>query len=398
MRMLHYGSCPAPDSRGGLMTVYFRRFVMLGLCLVLTACSLPRGAGFQSEILAADAGDGTTAASFAVFSVTRDSLPLISGWPDPSQTSYAWIKHVEQPASLLITPGDVLNISIWDADANSLLIAPGARVANLQGLQVGTDGRIFVPFVGDVKVSGMSAATARTHIQDMLLDTVPSAQVQVTVAPGRANTATVVSGVRSPGVFPLADRNVSLLSLIGAGGGVLDSVNNPQVRLFRGTKTYGIGVDRLFEDPALDTVVQGGDRIVITADDRYFLSLGAASKEALHAFPKSQVSALDAMSIVGGVAATRANPQAIMIMREYPAGAVRPATGPDAIPSVGGPPQERVVFTMDLTTTDGLFSAGKFLLQSGDLVYVTESKLGTANSIIGIFGNLVLAQTRLNNL
>ncbi|SFL71058.1 polysaccharide export outer membrane protein [Loktanella salsilacus] len=382
---------------GGLMTVYFRGVVMVGLCFVLTACSLPRGAGFQSEILAAHTPDGAVA-DFAVFSVTRGSLPLISGWPDPSQTSYAWIKHVEQPASLLITPGDLLNISIWDADANSLLIAPGARVANLQGLQVGTDGRIFVPFVGDVKVSGMSAATARTHIQDMLLDTVPSAQVQVTVAPGRANTATVVSGVRSPGVFPLADRNVSLLSLIGAGGGVLDSVNNPQVRLFRGTKTYGIGVDRLFEDPALDTVVQGGDRIVITADDRYFLSLGAASKEALHAFPKSQVSALDAMSIVGGVAATRANPQAIMIMREYPAGAVRPATGPDAIPSLEGPPQQRVVFTMDLTKTDGLFSAGKFLLQSGDLVYVTESALGTANSIIGLFGNLVLAQTRLNNL
>jgi polysaccharide export outer membrane protein len=380
---------------GGLMTVYFRRFVMLSLCFALVACNVPRGAGFRTEILAAGTLNGAAEANFAVFSVTLDSLPLIAGWPDPSKTSYSWIKHVEQPSSLLITPGDVLNISIWDADSNSLLIAPGARVANLQGIQVGSDGRIFLPFVGNMKVSGMSASTARERIQDMLLDTVPSAQVQVSVAPGRANTATVVSGVRTPGVFPLVDRNVSLLSLIGAGGGVLDSVSNPQVRLFRGTRTYGIGVDRLFEDPELDTIVQGGDRIVITDDDRYFLSLGAASKEALHPFPKSQVSALDAMSIVGGVAAARANPQAILILREYPGGAVRPATGPDAIPSAEGPPQDRVVFTLDLTKADGLFSAGKFLLQSGDLVYVTESPLGTANTIVGIFGNLLLARTRL---
>lgn len=380
------------------MKVTFRQIAIIGLCLVLSACSLPRGAGFRSEVLAARNINGDAVADFAVFSVTRDSLPLINSWPTYGAKSYSWIKHVDQPASMIISPGDTLQISIWDAEENSLLTGPAQRVAQLQGVEVGADGRIFLPFVGNMKVSGMSPATARARIQDMLLNTVPSAQVQVNVAPGRGNTVTMVSGVRQPGVFPLADRNVSLLSLIGEGGGVAASMTNPQVRLFRGTKTYGIGVDRLFEDPELDTVVQGGDRIVITDDDRYFLSLGAASEEALHPFPKAQVSALDAMSIVGGVAATRANPQAIMIMREYPAGAVRPGVGPDAIPSPEGPPQQRVVFTMDLTKTDGLFSAGKFLLQSGDLVYVTESALGTANSIISVFGNLVLAQTRLNNL
>lgn len=383
------------------MTAHFRRLAILALCLgstlALAACNTPRGAGFRSEVLAAKGGDGAAVADFAVFSVTRDSLPLITAWPQFGTTSYDWIRHVDQPASLLISPGDELNISIWDADANSLLIAPGARVANLQDVQVGSDGRIFLPFVGNMKVSGMSASTARVRIQDMLLNTVPSAQVQVSVAPGRANTATVVSGVRSPGVFPLMDRNVSLLSLIGAGGGVIDSVKNPQVRLFRGSKAYGIALERLFKDPGLDTVVQGGDRIVITDDDRYFLSLGAASKEALHPFPKAEVSALDAMSIVGGVASQRANPQAILILRDYPAGAVHPAGGPTTTPvfSPDGPPQDRIVFTIDLTKADGLFSAGAFQIQSGDLVYVTESPLGPANTVVGIVGNLLLARARI---
>ena len=379
------------------MKVTWRTAATLGLCLLLAACNTPRGAGFRSEVLAARDSDGAAVADFAVFSVTRASLPLINGWPEFGTTSYGWLRHVDQPASLIITPGDVLQISIWDAEENSLLTTPGQRVAQLQDVQVGSDGRIFLPFVGNMKVSGMAPETARARIQNMLLNTVPSAQVQISVTPGRANTATVVSGVRQPGVFPLADRNVSLLSLIGAGGGVSDAIENPQVRLFRGSKAYGIGLDRLFEDPALDTVVQGGDRIVITEDDRYFLSLGAASKEALHPFPKAEVTALDAMSIIGGVAAVRANPQAILILRDYPASAVRPAGGTpeDPVFDPAGPPQDRIVFTIDLTKADGLFSAGQFRIQTGDLVYVTESPLGPANTVVSIFGNLLLARARL---
>lgn len=386
---------------GGYMTAHFRRLaasvLCLGAVLALSACNAPRGAGFRSEVLAAHDMQGNAVADFSVFSVTRDSLPLISSWPRFGTKSYSWIGHVEQPASLMIQPGDVLNITIWDADDNSLLIAQGARAANLQGVQVGSDGRIFLPFVGNMKVSGMSPETARSRIQEMLLNTVPSAQVQVNVDPGRANTATVVSGVRAPGVFPLADRNVSLLSLIGAGGGVMDTIRNPQVRLFRGSKAYGIALDRLFEEPGLDTVVQGGDRIVVTDDDRYFLSLGAASSEALHPFPKAEVTALDAMSIVGGVASQRANPQGILILRDYPASAVRPVGGTPEAPifSPEGPPQDRIVFTIDLTKADGLFSAGKFQIQTGDLVYVTESPLGTANSILGIVGNLLVTRARI---
>ncbi len=371
---------------------------MLGLCLLLAACNTPRGAGFRSEVLAAKTAtdaNGNAVHDFAVFSVTRNSLPLLTQWPGTGTKTYPWIGRVDQPASMIITPGDTLKISIWDAEENSLLTSPGQRVAQLQDVQVGTDGRIFLPFVGNIKVSGMAPATARTQVQDMLLNTVPSAQVQLSVVPGRANTATLATGVRQPGVYPLVDRNVSLLSLIAEGGGVPEATNNPQVRLFRGSQTYGVSLSRLFEEPALDTVLQGGDRIVIEADERYFLSLGAATRESLYPFPKDRVSALDALSIIGGVAAQRANPQAILVLREYAPAAVRPLASAEALPSPAGPPQDRVVFTIDLTTADGLFSAGKFDIQSGDLVYVTESPLGTATSLLGVFANLTLARQRL---
>jgi polysaccharide export outer membrane protein len=378
------------------MTVTYRHFAALCFCLALAACSAPRGAGFQREVLAADGAvdaQGRSTFDFAVFSVTRESLPLLSDWPHNNVKSYPWITHQTQPESLMITPGDTLSITIWDAEENSLLTSPGQRVAALKDVQVGPDGRIFLPFVGNMKVSGMAPATARARIQDMLINTVPSAQVQLSVEPGRGNTADVVSGVRQPGVYPLPDRNVSLLTLISTGGGVQDSLINPQVRLFRGGKVYGMSLARLFDEPRLDTTIQGGDRVLIENDERYFLSLGATSRQALYVFSKDEVTALDALSIIGGVADNRANPQGILILREYPASAVIPG----ADPSPSGPPHDRVVFTIDLTKADGLFSAGKFMIQPGDLVYGTESPLGTANAILGSLGSLVLTSTRLLN-
>ena len=249
-------------------------------------------------------------------------------------------------------------------------------------------GRIFIPFVGNLRISGMSPQTARAQIETQLKQTIPSAQVQITVAPGRANTANLVSGVNAPGVYPLPDRDYTLLSLISEGAGVRPSMSNPQVRLMRGSEVYGISLDRLYDDPKLDTTLVGGDRVIIEDDDRYFLSLGATGSEALHKFPKTDVSALDALSIVGGVSDTRADPQGILILREYSQSAVRADLG-------SGPPQTRVVFSLDLTTADGLFSAAKFTLQSGDLVYATESPVTGAQTVFSIFGSVLGIANRL---
>lgn len=365
---------------GGIMGWICRRFCALVLMMLLVACSAPRGAGFQQEVLAASedvAADGTPVEDFAVFAVTRANLASLAAWPTTGDRHYPWINRQAQPTSLIINPGDTLQMTIWDAEENSLLTSPGQRAAPLQDVRVSSDGRIFVPFVGEMKVSGMSPQTARSSIEARLGETAPSSQVQLSVLPGRGNTVNLVSGVRSPGVYPLDGRDVTLLSVISAGGGVNTALANPQVRLMRGNDIYGTSVDRLFDNPQLDTTLQGGDQIIVEEEERGFLSLGATGREAIHTFPTDRVTALEALSIIGGVSDTRADPQGILILREYGSRALR-LDG-------SGPPKERVVFTVDLTTADGLFSAGKFQIMPGDLVYATESPITTARTIFGIF-------------
>ena len=374
---------------GGIMGWICRRAVALVLMLLLVACSVPRGAGFQQEVLAASGertADGAPIYDFAVFEVTRDSLPIMSAWPATGQ-HYHWINRQAQPASLIISAGDLLEITIWDAEENSLLTSPGQRAAKLQDVRVASDGRIFLPFVGEMKVSGMSAQTARNRIEARLVETAPSAQVQLSVVPGRGNTVNLVSGVRSPGVYPLEDRDVTLLGAISAGGGVTPSLSNPQVRLMRGGDIYGTSINRLFDNPNLDTTLRGGDQIIVEEEERRFLSLGAAGREAIHTFPTDKVTALEALSIIGGISDTRADPQGILILREYPTNATR-ADG-------SGPPMQRVVFTVNLTSADGLFSAGNFQIMPGDLVYATESPIGAARTIFGLLATALTLESKL---
>lgn len=353
--------------------------------MVIAGCSLPRGAGFQSEVLAAsNAGtraDGEALVyDFAVFDVTRETLPTLNSWPENGAKSYPWISRQEQPASLMIAPGDNVQLTIWDAEENSLLAGTGQRATPLQNAQVSTNGRIFVPYIGELRISGMSPDTARARIEEELVRTIPSAQVQLVVEPGRQNTANLVTGVAVPGLYQLPDRNFKILDLLSLGGGASPRLVNPQVRLMRGGTMYGVSLERLLANPNLDASMRGGDRVILLQDARQFVSLGATGLEALHDFPSEQLTALEAMAIVGGVSDARANPQGILIMREYDAGVVRD--------DLSGPPQERVVFTIDLTSADGLFSAGNFLMEDNDLIYGTESALGTALTAVNLVNTL----------
>ena len=47
-----------------------------------------------------------------------------------------------------------------------------------------------------------------------------------------------------------------------------------------------------------------------------------------------------------------------------------------------------MVFTVDLTSADGLFSARNFRIHPGDLVLVTESPVTWAQTILGLVGSV----------
>ena len=349
------------------------------LNLMVSACALPQDVGAESQVLR---GADDPTATFGVQNVTRATLPTLQRWPNshPSQT-LGWIAHQRTSPDPLIQAGDKLSLAVWDNDDTSLLSSPAQKVIQLPDLRVSSKGTVFLPYADEVYVAKMTPDEARTAIQTKLLSIIPSAQVQLSFTSGHNNSVDLVSGVPNPGSFPLQERDLTVTSLLALGGGVSSGANNPQVRLSRDGKLFGISAEALLAHPGLDTTVRGGDKIFVEPDKRYFLSLGAAGKETLINFAQASVTALDAMALIGGVNQASANPKGILILRDYPATAVRSDSK--------GPPKDRMIFVLDLTTADGLFSAGEFAIQDRDLVLVTQSPLINTRTVFGLVGSLV---------
>ncbi len=360
------------------MRILITLITCLGLTALLAACGrLPSGGPVAEQVTRQ--GNNETS-NFAVYPVTRAFLPTVAQWPSTGkQENLSWIGHSNGAKTQLIQPGDMLEILIWDSSDNSLLSADEQRVAPLGEIEVASNGTIFVPYVGDVSVIGLTPDLARKELQTALEAIVPSAQVQLAMTEGRNNSVDLIGGVGSPGTYAMPDRNFTVLGLLAMGGGVKEGLNNAQIRLMRGGAIYGTSVDKLLDSPSRDTLLKGGDRVFIEEDERYFLSFGAAGQEDLHIFSKDEMSAMDAVSVMGGIEDRTADPQGLLIIREYQASAIQPGER--------GPRKERVVFTIDLTSTDGLFSARKFQINPQDLLVATESPINDALTISNLVGN-----------
>ncbi len=366
----------------------FRRgkiFLTFVLLMGVAACDVPKGAGETRQILA---GANAEDATFSVHYITRETLPQLTSWPTRGIPGFrGWIKNSPGPSGQIIAPGDKIDLSIWDNEDSSLLTPPGQKAVTLPGMIVSERGTIFLPYLDEVYVAKMSPDRARAAIQEKMQTIIPSAQVQLALVTGLQSSVDLISGVRTPGNYLMPDRSFTITGLIAQGGGVAADIRNPQIRLSRGGSLYGVGLETLLRNPGLDTTLRGGDKVYVEQDPRYFLTLGALDKEAQIPFPTEVVTALDAISLAGGVIDTRGDPKGILILRSYEQSQLRQdGTGPD---------KDRVIFAIDLTNADGLFSAGQFVLQDRDLVLITESTLTTTQTILTLFGNAALIRNRL---
>lgn len=355
------------------------RYLSLILVVALvSACTMPRGAALTGEVLRERDKDNPT---FAVVPVTRNNVAQLATWPVTGWSGkYHWLTGTRGPESNVIRIGDTMKLVIWDSNENSLLAPEGAKTVNLEEMVVSPGGSIFVPYIGEVVVHNMTVSDARRKIQQELEPSVPSVQVQLALQAGKGNSVDLVSGVASPGTYPLPDRNSTILSILAQGGGISSTLSNPLVRLIRNGSSYEIRSDRLFSTPSANIVLRGADQIIVQEDDRYFMALGATGSERLVPFEQEHITVLEALSIIGGINDSRANPKGVLILREYPNTALRnDGTGPG---------MAQTVFTFDLTTADGLFAARKFAVNPKDTVLATESPVTTTRTVLGLIGSV----------
>lgn len=353
------------------------RIALISLMIPALAagCSMPRGAALQSEVLR---GTDSETSHVQVIAITRETLPEIQQWPIAHpELRHRWTSTGASPTVRIIRAGDLISLSVWDSQPDSLLTTDTQRNVNMANIPVSASGLVFIPYVGEVRIAGMSNEQARREIQRLMESIMPDGQVQLNVTPGSRNTIDVVTGVANPGRVELPEISPSILSVLAETGGISSSLRNPLVRLNRAGHAYAIPARELFENPENDIQLSGGDRILVEEDNRTFIALGAAGSEQVVYFEREEITALDALSTIGGLSDTRANLMGVMVLRDYP----------DSMVSQTGnaPRKSQVIFTFDLTSADGLFAAQRFLIEPSDVVLATESSAPILAQAVNIF-------------
>ncbi len=82
--------------------------------------------------------------------------------------------------------------------------------------------------------------------------------------------------------------------------------------------------------------------------------------------------------MIGGLAESRANLKGVLVLRDYPASAIRH--------DGKGPEMKQVIFTFDLTSADGLFAARKFKINPNDAILATESPVNVTRKVLSLVG------------
>jgi len=161
------------------------------------------------------------------------------------------------PDDYVIGEGDVLHISVWKE--------PDASVASAV---VRTDGKISMPMLKEVEVSGLTPIQAEKTITEKLTKFITAADVTVIVSAMNSKKIYIIGGVKKEGPIPYTYR-MTVFQALSEAGGLTDYAKKKKIyvlhyengREYRFPFDYDAAIKG--EGMALNRVLLPGDTLVV---------------------------------------------------------------------------------------------------------------------------------------
>lgn len=303
-----------------------------------------------------------------------------------------------------IGPGDVLEISIWEAPPAALfgtgsvpdtrgLATGSARASVLPEQMVGANGNINMPFAGSILAAGRTAQQIEEEIARRLKAKANDPQVLVRVIRNVSSNVTIVGEVNNSTRLPLTPRGERLLDALAAAGGTRQPVGRVSVQLTRETNENGrrtarvvsAPLDNVITDPAQNVLLQPGDVVTVLHQSNSLMLLGATARNEELNFEAQGITLAQSLARAGGLQDQRANPEAVFIFRfEDPAvlGDAKPVrTTPDG--------KVPVIYRVNLRDAASFFIAQGFPMRNKDILYVSNAPAAELQKFLNIVGAVV---------
>lgn len=264
--------------------------------------------------------------------------------------------------------GDVLNVIVYDHP--ELTIPAGSeRSAAESGNVVHSDGTIFYPYIGQIKVAGRTVKEVRSQIQRRLSGYIAEPQVDVKVAAFNAQKVYVTGQVTEPGVFPVTNVPLRVLDVLSEAGGLTETANWHDVILSRDGNDRHISVFDMLSngDIAQNAQLRSGDVIhVPNIGNQQIYVMGEVNLPAAFPMANGQFSLTSAIARAGGIREVSADASGIFVIRGNPESSDTFAT----------------VYQLNADNAAALVLGTQFMLQPTDVVYVTAAPVSLWNRVL----------------
>lgn len=268
----------------------------------------------------------------------------------------------------LINPGDILEITIWEVSpalfgGSPTLNGSSTTATTLPAQMVNSDGRLSIPYAGDIDVAGLSARDVGEKIVRGLKGKANQPQVLVKTIRNNSATVTVVGEVNSSLRMPLTDGGERVLDALAAAGGTSRPVEKMTLQLTRGEIVHRMSLKDIIRNPRHNIPLMPGDVVTLLYQPLSLTAFGAVGQNKEINFEAQGISLAQALGRVGGLQDNRADARGVFVFRfEDPEILDKDATKP-----------QPVIYTLDLSDPSGFFLARNFQINDKDILYVSNA-------------------------
>jgi polysaccharide export outer membrane protein len=302
------------------------------------------------------------------------------------------------PVGMNVGTGDTIEVIVWEAPPAALFSQGGdtsfasvsnssSRPTTLPEQMVGSDGRITVPFVGQVTAAGRTTNAIAADIVRRLSGKAHLPQVIVRITRNATSLVTVIGDVAQSARLPLTVRGERVLDAIAGAGGVKQPVGKITIQITRGNELESMPLAKVIADPRQNIVLAAGDVVTALYQPFSFTVLGATGKNEELPMETQGITLAEALGRIGGLQDQRSDARGVFIFRfEDPA-----ALGAALDPKVHLTPDGKVpaIYRVNLKDPAMFFAAQSFPMRDKDILYVSNAPFADIQKFVSVISSTI---------
>ena len=277
---------------------------------------------------------------------------------------------VASPQPYTIGSGDILLVVIWGhpelvagamntQQPSAVGVQYGSSAEQTPfGFVVGHDGMMQYPFVGSLKMAGLTEGEARELLTGKIAHYINHPNVTLRIQAYRSKRIYIDGEVKTPGLEAINDIPMNLMEALNRAGGMLPTADQSQIKVTRAGLSYTINLPRLIQrgvDPSGLLLVNGDVVRVPSRDDNKVFVTGEVTTPRSLTMHNGTLTLNEALGESGGINPLSGDPSQVYVVRK-----------------VG---TRSTVYQLNAKSTDALAIAESFELNPKDLIYVAPTGL-----------------------